>query len=355
MTATITKPQENQSQSAPSQGSLAHQSALIKMASATWVSKTVYVAAKLGIADLLSEGPKSSTELAAATQTDAPSLFRLLRALASLGIFTETEPSCFALAPTGHFLRSDIPDSLRGMAILHGEDDYKAWDCLLNSVKTGESAFKKLYDMPVFEYMKQNAASAKTFDAAMTSYSSTAIPAILSGYDFSNTTVLLDVGGGVGSLLVAILQANPHLKGILCELPPVIEKAEAFVANSKMAERTQLVAGDFFKSVPSGADTCLLKHIIHNWDDDEAIAILEKCRQALTTDGKLLLVEHIITPGDTPCFGKLFDVSMLLWCEGGKERTELEYNDLLRRAGFELTQVIPTQTPLSMIEAVPIA
>lgn len=354
MTTTITKVQTNVSSPTLSQEKLACQSALIKMASATWISKSVYVAAKLSIADLLAEGAKTSTELASATQTDEASLFRLLRALASLGLFTEVEPQCFALTAMGHFLRSDIPDSLRGMAILHGEDDYKAWDCLLHSVQTGESAFEKMYDMPVFEYLKQNPESAKTFDAAMTSYSSTAIPAILSGYDFSDTRVLLDVGGGVGSLLTAILQTNPHLVGILYELPAVIDKATDFVANAEMSDRTQLIAGDFFDTIPSGADTCLLKHIIHNWDDEEAIAILTKCRKALPADGKLLLVEHIVLPGDAPCFAKLFDISMLLWCEGGQERTESEYRNLLRRAGFEITSIIPTKTPLSMIEAMPL-
>ncbi len=337
------------------QDTLAHQSALIQMASATWVSKSVYVAAKLGIADLLKDGAKSYAELAAATQTHAPALFRLLRALASLGIFTETVPDHFALTPMGHFLRSDIPDSLRGMVLLHGEDDYKAWDCLLHSVKTGESAFEKLYDMSVFEYLKQNTESAKTFDAAMTSYSSRAIPAIISGYDFSETHVLMDVAGGVGSLLTAILKANSHLKGILYELPSVIARAESFIASSEVANRCQLRAGDFFESVPTGADTCLLKHIVHNWDDDDAIALLTKCRQALSSNGKLLLVEHIILPGDAPCFGKLFDVSMLLWCKGGKERTQVEYRDLLHLAGFEMTAVIPTQTPLSLIEAIPLS
>ncbi|MGC1307806.1 MAG: methyltransferase [Phormidesmis sp.] len=358
MTAIISKPSNSKSPQPqlpnhPSPDTLAHQSALIKMASATWVSKTIYAAAKLGIADCLKDESRHYVELATLTQTNADALYRLLRALASLGVLTETEPGAFGLTPTGHFLRSDIPDSLQALAIMHGEDDYKAWDCLIHSVKTGESAFEKLYGMPVFEYLKQNAESAKTFDAAMTSYSSTAIPAIIAGYDFSDINVLVDVAGGVGSLLTAILGANSHLEGILYELPAVIARADALVKNSEVADRCQLIAGDFFDAIPSGGDACLLKHIIHNWDDEQAIAILTQCRKALPVNGKVLLVEHVILPGDTPCFGKLFDVSMLLWCKGGKERTETEYRDLLRRAGFKMTQVIPTMTPLSLIEAVP--
>lgn len=337
---------------AQNQDTFAHQSALIQMASATWVSRSVYAAAKLGIADFLKEGAKSYEDLAALTETDPQALYRLLRALSSLGVFTEIEPEHFALTPTGYFLQTDIPGSLRAMALMYGEDDYKASGCLLHSVKTGESAFEKLYDMPVFEYMQQNADSAKTFDAAMTSYSSVAIPAILAAYDFSDIGVLADVAGGVGSLLTAILKENPRMKGILYDVPAVIEKAHPLINAAGVGDRTQLVAGSFFDSVPTGADACLLKHIIHDWSDEQSLTILQECHKALPTEGKLLLVEHVILPGDEPCFGKLFDVGMLLWCKGGKERTEAEYQALLGRAGFKMTKVIPTNTPLIIIEAV---
>ena len=265
---------QQDSQETSSQETFGHQSALIRMASAAWMSRSVYVAAKLRIADTLKDEAKHYTELAAQTETDPQSLFRLLRALASVGLFTEVESGAFALTETGYFLRTDIPDSLHALTIMYGEDDYQASGCLLHSVKTGESAFEKLYDMPVFDYFQQNPESAKTFDAAMTSYSSVAIPAILAAYDFSDINVLVDVAGGVGSFLGAILQKHPQMKGILFEVPPVIEKARAIMVaddtETDLAERTQLVAGSFFESDP-GADACLLKHIIHDWSDEQSL------------------------------------------------------------------------------------
>ncbi|MEO0648000.1 MAG: methyltransferase [Cyanobacteria bacterium J06650_10] len=341
------------SQSA-SQSTFSHQSALIRMASAAWMSRSVYVAAKLRIADFLKADAKSYAELATLTETEPQALYRLLRALASVGLFSETEPGLFMLTQTGYFLRSDISESLHALTIMYGEDDYKAAGCLLHSLKTGESAFEKLYDMPVFDYFQQNPDAAKTFDAAMTSYSSVAIPAILEAYDFSDINVLVDVAGGVGSLLGAVLKQNSHMKGILYEVPPVIEKAQAMVKSSEVADRMQLVAGSFFESVPFGGDACLLKHIIHDWSDEQSLTILGECRKALPADGKLLLIEHVILPGDEPCFGKLFDIGMLLWCKGGKERTESEYRDLLAQAGFQMSKVIQTGTPLIVIEAVPV-
>lgn len=329
------------------------QNALVQMISATWISRSIYVAAKLGIADLLKDGQKNYGEIASLTQTDENALFRLLRALSSLGVFIEKEPGNFALTATANLLRSDVSDSLRAYAIMLGEQDYEAWKFLAHSIKTGESAFKKSYGVEVFEYFKRHPEAAGNFNAAMTSYSSMAIPAIVSSYDFSTTNVLVDIAGGTGSLITSILEAYPSLQGILFELPPVIEKASPVISTTEVSDRCQLVAGNFFESIPQGGDVYLLKHILHNWNDESVLSILRNCRQAMAASSKLLLIEHLILPGNEPCFGKLVDVSMLVWCKGGKERTEVEYANLLDLAGFKLVGVIATQTSLSILEAVP--
>jgi hypothetical protein len=328
------------------------QMAVMQMATSHWVSQSIYVAAKLGIADLLAAGAKPYQELATATQTNPAALFRLLRALASLGIVSEGEPGCFAIATLGEYLRSDRADSLQAMAIMNGEEHYRAWGDLLYSVQTGENAFERIYERPIFEYLGQNPSAAETFDRAMTSYSSLEIPAIVASYDFSGIHTLVDVAGGVGSLLLAILAANPQMQGILFDLEAVIDRAKPLVAQSDAASRCQLATGDFFTSVPTGGDAYILKHIIHDWGDDAALAILTACQVAMPVGAKLLLAEQVIPPGNEPFVGKLLDLNMLVMCQGGCERTEAEYRDLLDRAGFDLTQIIPTPSFTSIVEAI---
>jgi hypothetical protein len=206
--------------------------------------------------------------------------------------------------------------------------------------------------MNIFEHLEQNPDAASVFNRAMTSFSTAEGMAVLAAYDFSSINTLMDVAGGQGHLLTTVLQANPGMKGILFDLPKVIEPARALIAATPVADRCQLVGGSFFDPLPMGVDACILKHIIHDWDDERAIAILKQCHGALTDNGKILLVEQVIPPGNEPFVGKLMDINMMAVAPGGKERTGAEYEALLTVAGFRLTRIVPTQNPVSIVEAV---
>ncbi|MBW4550493.1 MAG: methyltransferase [Aphanocapsa sp. GSE-SYN-MK-11-07L] len=328
---------------------------MLQMITGTWVSQCIYAAAKLGIADFLTEGEKSCDELATLTKSHAPSLYRLLRALASLGVFVETAPRQFRLTPLAQCLRSDVSESVRDASILFGgPDHYNAWGNILHSIQTGESGFDNLYGMNIFEYYAQNPEPATVFDRAMTSFSNTEIAAVMGSYDFSSIHRLVDVAGGQGSVLTTILKANPQMEGVLFDLPSVIERAQPQIAQESVADRCQLVAGSFFESLPAGADAYLLKHIIHDWDDQRSIAILKNCYSAMADNGKILVIEQVIPPGNQPFMGKLLDVNMLALAPGGKERTEVEYRALFEAAGFQLTRIVPTQDFVSVVEGVKI-
>ncbi|HBB35073.1 MAG TPA: methyltransferase [Cyanobacteria bacterium UBA8803] len=330
---------------------------LLQLICGKWVSQAIYVAAKLGIADLLKEGAKSSEELANSTGVDSQSLYRVLRALASMGIFAEGENRQFELTPLAEYLQTDRPSSLRAIAIMFGSEEWhwQPWGEILYSVKTGKPAFDQVMGMPVFEYLSQNPEAAKVFDQAMMGFTATFSAAIAQDYDFSSISHIVDVGGGQGGFLAGILKANPHLKGTLYDLPPVIEGAKQYLKTTELGERCQVAAGNFFESVPSNADAYILKSIIHDWDDERAIAILKNCHSAITEQGKLLLVEMVLPPGNEPFPGKFLDLEMLVMSTGGRERTEPEFRDLLAAAGFQLTNIIPTRSPLSVIEGVPIS
>jgi hypothetical protein len=310
------------------------------------------VAAKLGIADLLKDSPKSCSELATATGTNARSLYRVLRALASLGVFAETEPNHFTLTPLAACLKSDVPNSVRAFVIMLGEEHYRAWGEFMHSVQTGGSSFEHVYGMNVFEYYAQNPEPAKIFDESMTNFSVIESAAIASSYDFSSIQTLVDVAGGEGLLIASILKSNPTLKGILFDQPYVIERGKPFLAAEGVSERCQLIAGNFFESVPEGGDAYILKHIIHDWDDERAIAILKQCHKVMPENGKVLLAEQVIPPGNEPFMGKLLDLNMLVMAPGGCERTEAEYRALFEKAGFKLTRIVPTQEEVSIIEGI---
>lgn len=312
-------------------------------------TQVVYVAAKLGIADLLHEGPRTAADLAAATGTHAPSLYRLLRAAASLGVFQETAPQTFELTPLAEQLRSDIPTSQRALAIMSGEEHFASWGELLYSVQTGKIAFDKIYGMPFFEFLSKNEEKAKVFDAAMVGVHGRESEAMVNVYDFSRFGVLADVGGGNGSLLTIVLKKHPTLKGLLYDLPGVVQRASGALAAAGLADRCQVVGGNFFESIPSGADAYLMRHIIHDWDDEKAITILKNTHRAMRDDGVLLVIEGVIVPGNDPDFGKLLDLTMLT-IPGGKERTEEEFRSLFAAAGFELTRIIPTTAGVSVLE-----
>lgn len=325
------------------------QAQMAQMLTGYWVSQALYAAAKLGIPDLLVEGARSADDLAGATKTHAPSIYRLLRALASVGVFAEDGEGRFALTPMAECLRSDVTGSQRSLAIMNGEEHYRSWGELLYSVRTGAPAFDHLYGMPVFDFLSRNPEQAAVFDEAMVGVHGRETAAMLDAYDFSGIGTLADVGGGNGSLLTAVLQKYPTMRGILFDLEGVAGRATANLRAAGLSDRCEVLSGSFFDSVPSGADAYLMRHIIHDWDDERATRILRNVHRAMQPDGKLLLVEGIIPPANEPAFGKLLDLTMLV-IPGGKERTEDEYRKLYADCGFDLTRVVPTAAEVSVIE-----
>jgi hypothetical protein len=318
-----------------------------------WVSKAVYVAAKLGVADHLASGPRSAAELAVATQAHAPALFRMLRALASLGVFTEASPGRFALTPLAELLRSGVPDSMRALAIMYGEDQYRAWGDALYSVQTGRPAFDHAFGSTYFNYFATHPEASRIFNEAMVGWTTQLTAAVVAAYDFSSCGVVADVGGGHGALLAAILRSSPATQGILFDLPHVIESAEPFLSAAGVAGRCARVGGDFFAEIPPGADAYALAQILHDWDDERCLAILRQIRQVIPDQGRLLIVELVLPEGNEPFLGKWLDLHMLVLL-GGQERTVAQYTALLHAAGFELTAVVSTSEPQSIIEARPI-
>jgi hypothetical protein len=318
-----------------------------------WYTQAIHVAARLKLADLLRDEAKTAEELAPLTGTQARPLYRLLRALASAGIFAEDDRHRFRLTPLAACLRSDVPGSLWAMAILRGGLQYQAWGQLLHSVQTGQAAFEKIHGMPVFDYFAKHPDHGKLFDEAMTGVHGRETAALLDAYDFSGIGVLADIGGGNGSVITAILMQYPAMQGILFDLPGVAARARANIAAAGLAERCRVEVGSFFETVPSGADACLMRHIIHDWDDDQSTAILKNCRKALGKRGKLLVVEGVVPPGNEPSLSKFFDLAMMV-LPGGMERTTEEYRRLYEAAGFRLTRIVPTRTWVSVIEGEPI-
>jgi len=345
------KTQHDAATATPAQ-QLPPEAALMQLSTGHFISQAVYVATKLGVADLLAGGSKSVADLAAGTKTHERSLYRLLRTLASVGVFAETDPKVFALTPTAELLRANVPDSMRDIVIFMGEEWHtRVCDEMLYSVETGRPAWGRTHGAEVFSYFEQHPEHGEIFNRAMTNLSRMAVPAIVEAYDFSGIDKLADVAGGHGILLAGILKANPHMKGLLFDVPSVIEGAPALLGREGVAERVELMRGNFFESIPAGADAYLLKHIIHDWDDERSIAILKNVHAALPARGKVLLVEIVIAPGNEPHFGKIQDLEMLV-SPGGVERTAEEYRELLTQAGLKLTRVVPTKSPLSVVEAV---
>lgn len=327
--------------------------ALLQMMTGYWVSQSVYIAAKLGIADLLVDGPRSAEDLATATRTHAPSLYRVLRALASVGVFTETTPGAFALTPMADLLRTGTADSMHALAIIYNEELYQAWGDLLHSVRTGLPAFEHHFGMPVFTYFAEHPEVDRGFNEAMTSYTGQLARAVPEVYDFSPFRTVVDVGGSYGTLLAAILERNPAARGILFDQPHVAAAAGAHLAESGIADRCTAVGGDFFSEVPAGGDAYVLSQILHDWDDERCIAILRQCRRVMPDQGRLQVVELVLPPGEEPFFGKWLDLHMLA-IPGGRERTAEEYDALFRAAGFALTSVAATPAGPSVVEAIPI-
>jgi hypothetical protein len=315
-----------------------------------WITQGVWVAAELGIADLLVNGPRTAEELAEKTQTHGGALYRVLRALASVGIFAQDPDGRFSLTPHANLLRSDVADSQRSFAIMMGAEFHKAWGELLQSVQTGEGGFQKKFGMPFFQYMLNHPMRHGIYDTAMGAFGRAEAAAMLDAHDFSTFQTIVDVGGGSGVLLAAILNRYPEVQGILFDLPAVVERTRSVLLGSGLDGRCRFEGGDFFSSVPAGADAYIMQHVIHDWEDPEAVTILRNCREAMNRDGRILLAELVIPPGNGPYFGKWLDLMMLL--VGGRERTQEEYRQLFSAAGLKLNRVIPTSSEISIVEGV---
>jgi len=329
--------------------------ALFRMASGFYVSRALYVAARLGIADLLARGPRSHDELAKVTSTHAPSLRRVLRLLVSVAVLTEEADGRFALTPIGACLQTNIAGSMHAAVLLFGGITDKAWGDLLYSVETGNPAFHHVFGMDSFSYMAQHPDEAANFDKAMSDFTRQIAIGVAANYDFSPFHTIVDVGGGEGTLLAGILAANPNLRGILFEQPHVAERAKEPIRTAGLAARCAVMTGDFFLAVPAGGDVYILKHVIHDWDDERATAILQNCRKVMGPTGKLLIVEGVyplrIEPSDESRGAASNDVNMLV-CTGGRQRSEPEFRSLLDGAGFRLTRIIPTPARVGVIESV---
>jgi hypothetical protein len=317
------------------------------------VSQAIHVAATLGLADLLRDGPRSVDDLAAATGTTASALSRLLRALASLGIFAHVSGR-FGQTALSNYLRSDVTGSLRAWAMRIGRPDHwRTWGELERSLRSGTSAFRELYGVTAWDWRAVHPEENAIFNAAMTGLSAGMVESIVAAYDFSQIRAIVDVGGGEGALLSAILAANPHMRGIVFDLPHVLTGATDVVARAGVTDRCELVAGSFFETVPPGADAYILKSIIHDWDDAASLAILRCCRAAVPSSGRLLLVEHVLKPVNEPDPARFSDLNMLVML-GGQERDPDEFTRLCADAGFRLTAIIATASTHSVIEARPV-
>ena len=325
---------------------------LTELAFGMKMTQALYVAAKLGIADLLSDGPRHVSQLASSTETSERSLYRVLRSLAAVGIFRETDPKVFELTPHAEALRSDVPNSFRNGAIFMGEEWlWNVMGQMMYSVKTGKSAWSRVHGSDCFDYLADNPDHLEIFNRAMTEMTTSSAPAIVEAYDFSQFKTIVDIAGGHGYLLSQILKATPGLRGMLFDVEPVIAGAGSIFEKEGVADRVEKVAGNFFEAVPGGADAYIMKHIIHDWDDEMSNKILKNIARVMSSRAKLLIVEMVVPEGNEPHFSKVMDLGMLV-LPGGVERTRSEFHTLLADAGLRLAHIIPTQNPLSIIEAV---
>jgi hypothetical protein len=326
---------------------------LLQLALGAFISQAVYVAAKLGIADILADGPRDITYLAEKTASHERSLYRLLRACASAGAFKELDGRKFENTPMTESLRSDHPRSTRDLTIwMNEEPHWRVYGELLYSVKTGKPSWDKVHGEPVFPYLfNTNIALGEIFNRAMTSYSHQSIGPVLEAYDFSSARTIADIAGGHGHLLAAVLSANPQASGILFDLSAVLHGAPEMLDRYGVQDRVQIVSGDFFQEIPVKADIYLLKHIIHDWDEERCKTILQNIRENMSDDSKLLILDAVVPSDNDPSIAKIIDLEMLM-TPGGVERTASEFEELLTSSGFRLSQIIPTMGPISIVEAV---
>jgi len=333
---------------------LSAQAVLMRMSDGYQEAKTLQVIAELGIADLIAQEPKTAEDLSKVLGVDSDALYRLLRALASLGIFKEGRDSCFENTPLSELIRADVPGSVRDIVIMRPLDGFiLAWNKLMDVVRTGKPSFKDVNGCDQWEYFRRHPDMGERFNKGIAARTSQVTYALLKSYDFSQFKTLIDVGGGLGTVLASILNKFPHLHGCLYEQSSVIEGAKSFLEAQGVISRCNLISGNFFESVPRDFDAYLIKSIMHDWEDEKALAILKNCRASINKNGKLLIIDAVIGRDNAPHPAKWKDLMMMV-VYGSRERTEQEFQNLLRASNFELKKVIALPLPDALIEAVPV-
>ncbi|MGH9865854.1 MAG: methyltransferase [Candidatus Acidiferrales bacterium] len=326
---------------------------MMQLLSGVHIAGAISCLAQMGIPDLVEAGPKSTEDLANQIGADPEALYRLMRATASVGVLSEGPDGKFSETPMSAVLRSNGNPSLRAFAIMGGREWHgRGWSRLEYCVRTGKQALDQIYGMPIFEYLKQHPDEGQIFNDAMTSISMGDSPAVVDAYSFDGIRSIVDVGGGHGFLLATILARHPQMRGTLYDESHVIEGAKDGPLKPVM-ERCTLASGDMFSSVPAGADAYIMKHIIHDWPDELCMKILQACRKGLNPGGKLLVVDDVVPPGNDFYLGKFLDLQMLIF-PSGKERTEKQFRELFAAAGWKLSRVVPTATPICIVEGIPV-
>jgi ubiquinone/menaquinone biosynthesis C-methylase UbiE len=339
----------------PTKEERAAAAAMLQMILGIHISRAVSAVAALGVADLLADGPMTAAQLAQATQAHEPSLYRVLRLLASLGVLTEHDQRSFSLTILGERLRSDVPASMRSYAVLQEDaaTGMRPLEPIIEVVKTGKPGFDIAHGMGSFEFFAAHPDLAHKFQATMSERTAAFARSVATGFDFSPLRTVADIGGGKGTMLAAILQARGHLRGVLFDLPSMVDAAEELFRAAGVADRCEIVPGDFFQGVPDGADAYLLANVLHDWDDADSVRILGACRRAMAKDGRVLVIERLIPDDPADAVPVLLSDLNMLVMSGGRERTNAEYGQLLAEAGLSLAKVQPVAPPYGVIEGLP--
>jgi len=325
--------------------------AVLQMIWGIHISRAVYVVAELGIADLLAGGPMTAAQLAQATRAHEPSLYRVLRLLASLGVLIEHDHRSFSLTILGERLRAGVPASMRSFALTADAGGLRPFEPITEIVRTGRHGFDIAYGMGSFEFLAAHPDLAQKLQAAWSERTAAFAASVAAGYDFSPMRTVADIGGGQGTLLAAILRAHRHLRGVLLDRPPVAAGAAGVLGAAGVADRCRIVPGDFFQGVPDGADAYILANVLHDWDDADSVRILGACRRVMAKDGRVLIVERLIPDDPADAVPVLLSDLNMLVITGGRERTNAEYGRLLAEAGLSLARVQPVAPPYGVIEA----
>lgn len=326
---------------------------LLELASGFMATQAVYAAAKLGVADVLADGPLPADDVAAETGSDPDATYRLLRACVMFGLFTESADGRFGLTSLGRGLRSGAPGSMRPVILMLGDPQYQGpWGRLAYSVETGKPAVEVALGKQLWEYLDENPEFAATFNNAMTCLTVLDWPTVAAAYDFTPYSTIVDIGGGHGQLLALMLGASPAAKGVLQEREALVGPAETQLREAGVRDRCRIESGSFFETAPSDGDLYVLRRVIHDFDDEQAVEILTNVRRHMPRGSTLLLLESVVPAGNTPHFAKTLDLDMLIFV-GGRERTDRQFTTLLDQAGFRITRIVPTVSTLSLIEAVP--